>query len=509
MDRLYASDVGKFGFLHLQNGLQGLAEVRSVIPYSAMVRWVDITSDPSNPGVGLDPSRYVKDERVFQDDILDAAMDKTAYPETVCKLRQQSMDRCAGDIRLCLESKNQFPAADHSKVFALKTKDFEGFACPVKDDSNMPYTTVQWVSGKPTNGVYAFPQEKFLKLDHIYQADVQERYPVQDGDGYVMRMQSLKEQLPQHMEFENLTKNPDAKYELNLVADVAVADLGSGYAELKGKKDGVVSLQWLTFTSCYNGQLYGRSTFTDVTEYPADRVYVSDVVYMDKVERDTYRKSSLKEDAEIFAKYEESSKFMEGMIGAEERFSAYYKDYKPDPELSAAEVAEERARMYQEIPKEFQAEKASVAAKDEKSEKSDVKSSHLLRINTSMIHDMKGCDTRKAVTVGLQDPEGTKRVGTIYVGTSSIHKDRCTEHLPDRQKKSYVAISPTKTYDFVTSVKNPEGKFDRNVTKISGQTILDQNKAYMKERMASYQQKLSDLPVKDVQAAARQCCEME
>lgn len=114
------------------------------------------------------------------------------------------------------------------------------------------------------------------------------------------------------------------------------------------------------------------------------------------------------------------------------------------------------------------------------------KPGNLLRVNDSMIHDIKGQDGRKAVTVGLKGQDNVNRVGTIYVGASSINPDKHTAHLQANQQKSYVAISPKKTYDFVTSVKNPEGKFDRNVTKISGQTILDQNKAYMKERHAEY-----------------------
>lgn len=114
------------------------------------------------------------------------------------------------------------------------------------------------------------------------------------------------------------------------------------------------------------------------------------------------------------------------------------------------------------------------------------KPSNLIRVNNSMIHDIKDNDNRKAITVGIKDPDGTKTVGTIYVGAKSIMADKKTATLPDSQKKSYIGISRDKDYDFVTSYKDANGQYKNHVDKMKGGEIVDKNHAYMADKRADY-----------------------
>lgn len=131
-------------------------------------------------------------------------------------------------------------------------------------------------------------------------------------------------------------------------------------------------------------------------------------------------------------------------------------------------------------------------ADKQQAEKPEKKSS-LIRVNNKMIHDLSNNPNRKAVTVGLLGPDGTKQVGTIYVGAKSIMADKKTSTLPDAQKKSYVGISRGKDYDFVVGTKGADGKWKNDVTKMKGSDIVDRNHAYMADKRAGYA-KQADVP---------------
>lgn len=140
------------------------------------------------------------------------------------------------------------------------------------------------------------------------------------------------------------------------------------------------------------------------------------------------------------------------------------------------------------MPEAKKGAKKPVENKEAEDKKDVKKPSNLLRVNNAMIHDIKGNDGRKAVSVGLTDKDGNTRIGTIYAGTVAINPDPKTASLPAHQQKSYVAISRDKTYDFVMSKKDPTSKtgYKKVIDKIPGADIVDQNHAYMKDKRAEY-----------------------
>lgn len=112
------------------------------------------------------------------------------------------------------------------------------------------------------------------------------------------------------------------------------------------------------------------------------------------------------------------------------------------------------------------------------------KPTNLVRVNDSMIHNTKQ-QGLKAVTLGLQDADGNKKVGTIFVGEKQVNADKKTAELPKSQQKSYVALDRNKDYTFsVKGPKDAEGKPTYQNEKISGAAIIEQNKAYMKDKAA-------------------------
>ena len=120
------------------------------------------------------------------------------------------------------------------------------------------------------------------------------------------------------------------------------------------------------------------------------------------------------------------------------------------------------------------------------------KPTNLIRVNDSMIHNTKQ-DGLKAVTVGLLDADGNKKVGTIFVSDKQVNADKNTTELPKSQQKSYVALSRDKEYTFsVKGPKDAEGKPTYENTKISGADIIAQNKAYMKDKQAQSANQLAE-----------------
>lgn len=118
-----------------------------------------------------------------------------------------------------------------------------------------------------------------------------------------------------------------------------------------------------------------------------------------------------------------------------------------------------------------------------------------IRVTNSQIHATKK-EGLNAVGIGLLDADGNKRLGSIFVGDKSVNADKNTANLPDSQKKSYVALSPDKAYDFVSG-------FGENRTKesILGADIITQNKAYMKDLNEQRTQKMEADVQKDAPEA--------
>lgn len=130
------------------------------------------------------------------------------------------------------------------------------------------------------------------------------------------------------------------------------------------------------------------------------------------------------------------------------------------------------------------------------------KPTNLLRVNDSMIKDTRQ-DGLKAVTIGLMDADGNKKVGTIFVGAKQVNADKKTTELPKKQQKSYVALDRNKDYTF--SVRGPKGEDGKPVYenfKVSGADIIEQNKAYMKDKAAQRTKSLEESVEKAPEAQA-------
>ena len=120
------------------------------------------------------------------------------------------------------------------------------------------------------------------------------------------------------------------------------------------------------------------------------------------------------------------------------------------------------------------------------------KPSHQIRINNSMIHDIKNSKNPnlKAVTVGLEAADGTSTKGNLLIGKSTIVPDKNTATLAARQQKSYVNFVRDNDY----SIKL--GGADKAI-KMSGADIVDQNHAYMKTLNKSRTAQLESAAEKD------------
>ena len=132
------------------------------------------------------------------------------------------------------------------------------------------------------------------------------------------------------------------------------------------------------------------------------------------------------------------------------------------------------------------------------------KPTNLLRVNDSMIRDTKQ-ENLKSVTIGLRDAEGNQQVGKIFVSSKQVNPDNNTKDLSKSQQKSYVALDRNKDYTFsVKGPKDADGKPTYQDTKISGADIIEQNKAYMKEKRAQRANQLADSVDKTQEAEAQQ-----
>lgn len=134
----------------------------------------------------------------------------------------------------------------------------------------------------------------------------------------------------------------------------------------------------------------------------------------------------------------------------------------------------------------------------------DKKPTNLLRVNDSMIRDTKN-ENVKSVTIGLRDAEGNQQVGKIFVSGKQINPDSNTKDLSKSQQKSYVALDRDKNYTFsVKGPKDADGKPTYQDTEISGADIIEQNKAYMKEKRAQRTNQLADSVDKTQEAEVQQ-----
>lgn len=110
-------------------------------------------------------------------------------------------------------------------------------------------------------------------------------------------------------------------------------------------------------------------------------------------------------------------------------------------------------------------------------------STNLLHVDNSMIKRTKQ-DGLKAVTIGLRDASGKEKIGTIFVGEKQVNADKNTAHLAKPKQKSYVLLDRSRDYTFSMRGKNgADGKSTYVNEKISGVTIIAQNKAYNRNKM--------------------------
>lgn len=109
-------------------------------------------------------------------------------------------------------------------------------------------------------------------------------------------------------------------------------------------------------------------------------------------------------------------------------------------------------------------------------------STNLLHVDNSMIKRTTQ-EGLKAVTIGLRDLDGNQKIGTIFVGEKQVNADKNTVHLAKSQQKSYVALDLNRDYTFsMRGKKDADGKPTYVNEKISGATIVEQNKAYNRNK---------------------------
>lgn len=187
------------------------------------------------------------------------------------------------------------------------------------------------------------------------------------------------------------------------------------------------------------------------------------------------------------------------------------KDYKfmsslgqKDQYFSGSSIAEMSKDYQKELQSQYFPDLGEKPSKAQAAQKKP-SAAHLLRVNDSMIKDTRQ-NGLKAVTIGLLDADGNKKVGTIFVGDKQVNADKKTTELPKSQQKSYVALDRSKDYTFsVRGPKDAEGKPTYENSKVSGADIIEQNKAYMRDKAAERTKNLEqsvESPAPEAQAEA-------
>ena len=96
-----------------------------------------------------------------------------------------------------------------------------------------------------------------------------------------------------------------------------------------------------------------------------------------------------------------------------------------------------------------------------------------LNVSASQVHETKN-PSRKLVSLGLQMPDGSEKLGYTFVGSKMVtepdYAKEANANRPDNKKKMQVLLSKEKDYEFVTQ----EG-----TEKFKGSEIASMNKAYV------------------------------
>lgn len=259
---------------------------------------------------------------------------------------------------------------------------------------------------------------------------------------------------------------------VGLNADLTVDGTLRGTAHIEAMDKDSVKLKWLDISPVREGGVFGRHLYETSQVYPRDVVSDYDNVRrMTTEEAQNMKTQSVLRNKPVLARYDAYAQaMMQGQMALA-------------PE--AAKPAEKTAEQPKVAePKEASAE-APKAETGEKKPAEQKRPSHLIRTNNGMIHEITGYPGRKAVTVGIANGEDKPLIGTVYVGNNSIIPDKKTANLPDANKASFVAFSPTKMYDFVLRTKDAEGNWKNDIRKLTGRSIVEGNRAYMAERQAA------------------------
>ena len=283
-------------------------------------------------------------------------------------------------------------------------------------------------------------------------------------DDYLMRTQACSGRPLSHPEM--------SEGHVGLDADLTVDGALRGTAHIEAMDRNSVKLKWLDISPVKEGGVFGRHLYETSQVYPRNVVSDYDNVRrMTTEEAQNMKTQSVLRNKPVLARYDAYAQaMMQGRMA-------------PAPEaVKPAEKAAEQPKAAE--PKEASAEAPKAEAGEKKSAEQK-RPSHLIRTNNGMIHSITGYPGRKAVTVGIANGEDKPLIGTVYVGNNSIIPDKKTANLPDANKASFVAFSPTKMYDFVLRTKDAEGNWKNDIRKLTGRSIVEGNRAYMAERQAA------------------------
>lgn len=283
-------------------------------------------------------------------------------------------------------------------------------------------------------------------------------------DDYLMRTQACSGRPLSHPEM--------SEGHVGLDADLTVDGTLRGTAHIEAMDRNSVKLKWLDISPVKEGSVFGRHLYETSQVYPRNVVSDYDNVRrMTTEEAQNMKTQSVLRNKPVLARYDACAQaMMQGQMA-------------PAPEaVKPAEKSAEQPKAAE--PKEASAEAPKAEAGEKKSAEQK-RPSHLIRTNNGMIHSITGYPGRKAVTVGIANGENKPLIGTVYVGNNSIIPDKKTANLPDANKASFVAFSPTKMYDFVLRTKDAEGNWKNDIRKLTGRSIVEGNRAYMAERQAA------------------------
>lgn len=91
------------------------------------------------------------------------------------------------------------------------------------------------------------------------------------------------------------------------VIDAEIYDCFSGSAEVKDATSESITLQWISLSPCYENTIYGKDLYLQPSSYDLDEIVsIQNERSLSPTEIKEIREESMKQDAPIFKRFEES-----------------------------------------------------------------------------------------------------------------------------------------------------------------------------------------------------------